>query len=433
MKLSGLFVIMIFSVNVCYATDFASDIDKLLLEGKISQAITLADQCQKQFPYKTDCYDKKHQALERDGRYKLAIKELDKLIEIEPSEAYYYYSRGYSATMLYKSYMNTVSEHKIDYGVKDKVSRIEAMLYLDDSVKYFSKAIELDNKSSIYFGSRGHSYIEKGLYEAAINDYLKERELLLISGKSDSSLKFSLDFNEKNINRAKSLSKANSTQIKSLLSACESGDVELLKLVLDQGIDPNSIDSNGRPALIVAAVKGHTKVVKMLLERGAKPNVKVCNPSESQSIDITEKDRIPFTPLVAASLNNHNDVIDLLLANGAALEFPQLSTPLHYIAMFGTKGNIKSFTHLLEKGANPNAKNLNGSTPMMILLTDWHNDGRAFDEDAFIMFSQALIKHGADINALSSSNTTVLDDAVNLKYNKFVKFLLENGAKFKKS
>lgn len=53
-----------------------------------------------------------------------------------------------------------------------------------------------------------------------------------------------------------------------LFVACR-GDVEGVGDLLDEGIDVNSIDLDGRTALHIAACEGHVDVVKLLLTRKA--------------------------------------------------------------------------------------------------------------------------------------------------------------------
>lgn len=53
-----------------------------------------------------------------------------------------------------------------------------------------------------------------------------------------------------------------------LFMACQ-GDVGGVEDLLDEGIDVNSIDLDGRTALHIAACEGHVEVVKLLLSRKA--------------------------------------------------------------------------------------------------------------------------------------------------------------------
>src|SRR5438128_2468077 len=59
---------------------------------------------------------------------------------------------------------------------------------------------------------------------------------------------------------------------------------------LSQGIDPNVVDANGDPALLVAAREGSAATANVLLAAGAKPNV---------------RNRFQDTPLMVAALKGH--------------------------------------------------------------------------------------------------------------------------------
>ena len=54
-----------------------------------------------------------------------------------------------------------------------------------------------------------------------------------------------------------------------LLFALERSHPALAEMLIASGADPNARDSNGRPALFVAAAGGHAQVVRALIEKGA--------------------------------------------------------------------------------------------------------------------------------------------------------------------
>ena len=62
-----------------------------------------------------------------------------------------------------------------------------------------------------------------------------------------------------------------------LIYPCRNGDIEMVKLLLSYGADPNRKDEwvmdNGRVPLIEASRNGHVEIVKILLEARANPNI----------------------------------------------------------------------------------------------------------------------------------------------------------------
>jgi uncharacterized protein len=100
--------------------------------------------------------------------------------------------------------------------------------------------------------------------------------------------------------------------------AAQSGDVELLKLLLAHGADPGIATDFGDTALSAAAgigwvegvtyehsVKDNLEAVKMLLELGLDPN---------------SANRDGRTPLMGAALKGRNDVVQILVDHGAKLD-----------------------------------------------------------------------------------------------------------------
>jgi len=91
-----------------------------------------------------------------------------------------------------------------------------------------------------------------------------------------------------------------------LLAAVENDHVNILKMLIDSGANPNL--GLTKP-LEIAARAGLFEMVKMLLEGGADPNL----PSP-----ITESQT--FTPLISAAQKGHAKIVQLLLEKGANIE-----------------------------------------------------------------------------------------------------------------
>ena len=54
-----------------------------------------------------------------------------------------------------------------------------------------------------------------------------------------------------------------------LIYASYGGNTEIVRLLLDNGADPNIRNDYGMTALIAASSRGHNEIVKLLLERDA--------------------------------------------------------------------------------------------------------------------------------------------------------------------
>lgn len=83
-----------------------------------------------------------------------------------------------------------------------------------------------------------------------------------------------------------------------LISAAYQGNLEGVKLLLDNGADIKAVDGNFNDAVIVAASNQETKVVRYLLQNGAPPN---------------EANVHHYTPLVYACYEGNLDLVHLFL------------------------------------------------------------------------------------------------------------------------
>ena len=125
------------------------------------------------------------------------------------------------------------------------------------------------------------------------------------------------------------------------VDAAEKGDTAAVRRLLDNGIDPNSLDQYGWPAITGASRDGHQDVVKLLLANGASPDL----PSKTTS----------ETALMRAAANGHLHIVDLLLKSGADVNATDNSgfTPLMKAAYAGMKDMVKL---LISRGSDVRAK-----------------------------------------------------------------------------
>lgn len=133
-----------------------------------------------------------------------------------------------------------------------------------------------------------------------------------------------------------------------LVLAVENGDVDIVRLLLDAGADPD-LKAGGYTPLVRAALLGHLRISAMLLKRGASPDVKSSDGN---------------TPLTAAAGMNRLDVVRALLAfrPDPTLQNREGRTALSVAALEGFEGVVKA---MLDAGMDANVRDRNGNTPMV--------------------------------------------------------------------
>ena len=99
----------------------------------------------------------------------------------------------------------------------------------------------------------------------------------------------------------------------SLLIATRKNYLNVVELLLEKKVDINFKDSNGCNALHIACTEGFTDIVRVLLSYWG--SQKRAKPDEVHDID--EKDYLSLTPLMKASINNHLEIVKMLVNFGA--------------------------------------------------------------------------------------------------------------------
>lgn len=166
--------------------------------------------------------------------------------------------------------------------------------------------------------------------------------------------------------------------------AVEHGRLDVLRMLLDGGVDAMCPDENGRTLLHVAAALGHEGMVAELLSRGADP----------MAVDRGLRD-----PLHAAASAGHEGAACLLLVAGAD---PRRGPPFALHAAAGA-GAAQTVRLLLSAGADVNARATSGMTALHALC-ERSSRFDARDADAV----RALLEAGADREARSAAGRTPL-------------------------
>jgi ankyrin repeat protein len=165
--------------------------------------------------------------------------------------------------------------------------------------------------------------------------------------------------------------------------AIQFDNVKTVQALLQRGFDPNTVNPEGMPALMVAVREPSLKVAQLL---ASWPKVK----TEVRN----EKDE---SVLMLAALKGFLPLVKQLVENDADVNKPGW-TPLHYAA---SGGHVSIVEFLLENSAYIDAESPNGSTPLMMAAMYGSPES-----------VKVLIQAGADLTIKNQLGLTALDFAV---------------------
>lgn len=184
-----------------------------------------------------------------------------------------------------------------------------------------------------------------------------------------------------------------------LIAALHDGASEIVRLMIDKGADVKARDGGGLSVLQAAAFSNDAETVGLLLAKGADPN---------------SKDEAGFTPLIAAASNGdrNKEVVRLLLQHGANVNVacgetletvkngPLALGRLTPLLSAVPQGNYETVELLVNAGANVNAKDVRGLTPLALAVSSDRPDPRIV---------RLLLAKGADPGLQSKNGETALD------------------------
>lgn len=188
-----------------------------------------------------------------------------------------------------------------------------------------------------------------------------------------------------------------------LLKAVNADDISRIKDLINEGLDVNGMNERGWSALMIAASKGNMEILKLLIENGAALDDK--NHQGGQ------------TALIFAAHWGHADVVRHLIAKGANLNM-QMDDGWTALIDSISRDNLEVAKILIESGADTNVKSDTGWTALMAATYENHPE-----------IVDLLIKRGADVKARNASNDTALDIAKRKEHQEIVKILMEHEAK----
>ena len=205
-----------------------------------------------------------------------------------------------------------------------------------------------------------------------------------------------------------------------LVKAAEQGNLQKVRSLIQAGADLNARHTGEGVTPLIAAVQyGHTAIVEELIKAKA---------------DLNRKDELnQSTPLmwavrkseseegkITAPIEKKYDIAKLLIQSGADIHIKNRwgSTALQWAA---DSGNLLMVQTLIDRGADVNAGDDAGLTPLMVAAN--------YEGETYLKMVQALIKAGAKVNAQDELGVTALmKAAMNHFKPDTVRFLLRSGA-----
>ena len=240
-----------------------------------------------------------------------------------------------------------------------------------------------------------------------------------------------------------------------LKNAAAKGHIEIVKLLLERGADPNLPEEGIAPhghALYSAVANGHYEIAKLLLEHGAYPNPEVESSADALSRAISNSDQRMIDLLCSYGAARAVHLLayygDVQTAAAVFAANPALADDPEALANAAGEGH-EAFVRLMLRyqpdlpkritfpgwsvGAKTRELNellfehgMNPSQPDWLGITPLHQFARKGDVEKAALF----IDHGADLHARDEDIcSTPLGWAAKFGQTRMVEFLLRRGAK----
>nr|KAG5701758.1 hypothetical protein BaRGS_000748 [Batillaria attramentaria] len=219
-----------------------------------------------------------------------------------------------------------------------------------------------------------------------------------------------------------------------LMVASERGELNIVRELLEAGVDPNAVDNEGWSALLCAAKEGHLEITIELLEHGAekehkdtcgwtalmwasyKGRIIVVQELLDRGANPNAKADHSMTSLAWAAGRGHTEIVHMLISKGAKVNTADKygTTPLIWACR---KGYVEIVDALLAEGANVDASGMNSWTPLLVATKGGHYD-----------VVHSLLQHDPNVNAVDKDGLTALAIAAKEGYVEIVHDLLAKGA-----
>ncbi len=223
-----------------------------------------------------------------------------------------------------------------------------------------------------------------------------------------------------------------------LHSAAYAGELDIVKYLIIKNNNINAKGEYGRTPLHIAAINGDLDMVEYLIKRYANIDAKdncgmtplhlaadvgelgIVEHLINEDAYVDARDEHYRTPLFFAAENGKLNVVKCLIEKGANVNAKNEygETALHRVVYRATfSGDLRIVEYIINKGANVNAKNRDGRTPLHYsALSGSYN------------IAGCLIREGSDVNAKDKDGNTALHLAVIRQKVDITRTLLKHNA-----
>ena len=213
------------------------------------------------------------------------------------------------------------------------------------------------------------------------------------------------------------LAKVNKPAQNNLTMAIFRNQEEMLASLLDKGADVNQKAPDGATPLLLAAFCGNPRIVQMLLDRGAQVNAATLPSSKMDAycMKLGQMDMGTSGAPQRDRLTRMQDNLDKL-EDYKGITYPGSMTPLLFAIW---EGHYQAAEVLLAHGAQVNARNTLGRTPLML----------AASSSGGTEMVRSLLSRGAEVDAEDKEGTTAAGYAWEGDYLETLRLLETRAAK----
>ena len=184
-----------------------------------------------------------------------------------------------------------------------------------------------------------------------------------------------------------------------LHAAVENGSgIDVVRLLLDAGANPNVIDDRGISPLYLACEQGYPDIAGLLIRTGA---------------DINQRNHEGISPVEIAINTRHVDTAEFLIRKGCEVFVKRSGFGLMHAS--ASIGSVKLGRLLMNKGVPLDDAGNSGRTPLHLAVQNGH-----------LSFCRFLLKHGARVGIEDKAGFTPLELAMQGGHHEIIELLGEN-------